>query len=91
VTLLAGLDVARPPSRGLLVAPDGEVVARAEAGHALATPRPAGPGDPLERRAHGGGVRRDRVGGGLESLIALTGNRALPGFTAPKLRLTRAP
>jgi xylulokinase len=28
---------------------------------------------------------------GLESLIALTGNRALPGFTAPKLRLTRAP
>ena len=30
-------------------------------------------------------VRRDRAAIGLERLISLTGNRALPGFTAPKL------
>ena len=47
-------------------------------------PRPA-PGDPLERPAHGRRVRRDRGAVGLERLIALTGNRALTGFTAPKL------
>jgi xylulokinase len=134
MTLLAGLDVGTTSVKGLLVAPDGEVVARAEAGHALATPRPgwaeqdpedwwagaqavlaqlrrAGPvaGIGLAGQMHGlvaldsgGRVLRPAIlwnDGrtaaecaeiesvvGLESLIALTGNRALPGFTAPKLR-----
>jgi xylulokinase len=134
VTLLAGLDVGTTSVKGLLVAPDGEVVARAEAQHALATPRPgwaeqdpadwwagtqavlaqlrrAGPiaGIGLAGQMHGLVALddRDRVlrpailwnDGrtaaecaeiesviGLEELISLTGNRALPGFTAPKLR-----
>ena len=44
------------------------------------------PGDPLERPAHGRRVRGDRgSASGFERLIALTGNRALTGFTAPKL------
>jgi xylulokinase len=134
VTLLAGLDVGTTSVKGLLVAPDGEVVARAEAEHALATPRPgwaeqdpadwwagtqavlaqlrrAGPiaGIGLAGQMHGLVALddRDRVlrpailwnDGrtaaecaeiesvvGLDELIALTGNRALPGFTAPKLR-----
>ena len=42
-------------------------------------------GDPLERPAHRGRVRGDRAALGLERLIELTGNRALTGFTAPKL------
>jgi xylulokinase len=134
VTLLAGLDVGTTSVKGLLVTPDGEVVARASAEHALATPRPgwaeqdpedwwagaqavlaqlrrAGPvaGLGLAGQMHGLVAldARDRVlrpailwnDGrtaaeceeiesvvGLESLIALTGNRALPGFTAPALR-----
>jgi xylulokinase len=134
VTLLAGLDVGTSSVKGLLVAPDGEVVARAEVPHALATPRPgwaeqdpedwwagaqavlaqlrrAGPisGIGLAGQMHGlvaldagGRVLRPAIlwnDGrtaeecaeieslvGLEELIALTGNRALPGFTAPKLR-----
>jgi xylulokinase len=134
VTLLAGLDVGTTSVKGLLVAPDGEVVARASAGHALSTPRPGwaeqdpedwwagaqavlaelrrtGPiaGIGLAGQMHGLVAldARDRVlrpailwnDGrtaaeceeiesvvGLDSLIALTGNRALPGFTAPKLR-----
>jgi xylulokinase len=134
VTLLAGLDIGTTSVKGLLVAPDGEVVARAEAQHALATPRPgwaeqdpadwwagaqavlaqlrrAGPieGIGLAGQMHGLVALddRDRVlrpailwnDGrtaaecaeiesviGLDELIALTGNRALPGFTAPKLR-----
>ena len=42
-------------------------------------------GDPLERPRTGAecGEIEERVG--RERLIALTGNRALPGFTAPKL------
>jgi xylulokinase len=40
VTLLAGRDVGTTCVKRLLVGPDGEVVACAEAGHALATPRP---------------------------------------------------
>jgi xylulokinase len=134
VTLLAGLDIGTTSVKGLLVAPDGEIVARAEAEHALATPRPgwaeqdpddwwagtqavlaqlrrAGPiaGIGLAGQMHGLVAldSSDRVlrpailwnDGrtaaecaeiesliGLEELIALTGNRALPGFTAPKLR-----
>ncbi len=133
MTLLAGLDVGTSSVKGLLVGPDGEVVARAEAGHALSTPRPgwaeqdpedwwagaqavleelgrAGPiaGIGLTGQMHGlvaldgaGRVLRPamlwndgRTGAecaeiearvGLDELIALTGNRALPGFTAPKL------
>jgi xylulokinase len=134
VTLLAGLDVGTTSVKGLLVAPGGEVIARASAGHSLSTPRPgwaeqdpdawwagaqavlaelrrAGPvaGIGLAGQMHGLVAldARDRVlrpailwndgrtaaecaeiesEVGLESLIALTGNRALPGFTAPKLR-----
>src|SRR5205085_2097492 len=40
VTLLAGLDVGTSSVKGLLVAADGEIVARAEAVHGLSTPRP---------------------------------------------------
>jgi xylulokinase len=134
VTLLAGLDVGTSSVKGLLVGPDGEVVARAEVPHALATPRPgwaeqdpedwwagaqavlaqlrsAGPiaGIGLTGQMHGLVAldEEDRVLRpailwndqrtaaecaeieallGLDELIALTGNRALPGFTAPKLR-----
>ena len=45
----------------------------------------AAPGDPLERPAHRRGVRRDRGASRARRLVALTGNRALTGFTAPKL------
>jgi len=133
VTLLAGLDVGTSSVKGLLVADDGEIVARAEVAHALATPRPgwaeqdpqdwwdgaqavleqlrrAGPiaGIGLTGQMHGlvaldaaGRVLRPamlwndqrtaaecaeieaRIG--FDELVALTGNRALPGFTAPKL------
>ncbi len=133
MTLLAGLDVGTSSVKGLLVGPDGSVVARAEVPHALSTPRAgwaeqdpedwwagaqavlaalarAGPiaGIGLAGQMHGLVAldARDRVlrpamlwndgrtGAecaeiearlGLEELIAMTGNRALPGFTAPKL------
>ena len=48
--------------------------------------RGAAPRDPLERPAHGRRVRRDpRPRVGPERLVAITGNDALTGFTAPKL------
>ncbi|MDP2712000.1 MAG: xylulokinase [Solirubrobacteraceae bacterium] len=134
MTLLAGIDVGTSSVKGLLVDSDGgTVVARAEAAHALSTPRPgwaeqdpedwwdgtqavlevlgrageiAGIG--LTGQMHGlvalGAGRRvlrpamlwndGRSGAecaqiersiGLDALIAQTGNRALAGFTAPKL------
>ena len=52
--------------------------------------RVAPPGDALERPAHRSGVPRDRGAVGLARLLELTGNRALPGFTAPKLLWLRA-
>ncbi len=133
MTLLAGLDIGTSSVKGLLIAPDGEVVARAEAPHALSTPRPGwaeqdpehwwagarcvldelgryGPiaGIGLSGQMHGlvalderGDVLRPAILWndqrtaaqcaeierriGLDELIAATGNRALPGFTAPKL------
>ena len=45
----------------------------------------AAPGDPLERPAHGAECAEIEERVGLERLIELTGNRALTGFTAPKL------
>ncbi len=133
MTLLAGLDVGTSSVKGLLVADDGEIVARAEVPHALSTPRAgwaeqepedwwggaqavlqrlrrAGPiaGIGLTGQMHGlvaldvgGRVLRPamlwndqrtaaecaeieaRIG--FDELVSLTGNRALPGFTAPKL------
>lgn len=128
---LVGLDVGTTGVKALAITPGGQVVARAEAGYPLSTPRPGwSEQDPEDwRRAaeaalaalgvepagiglsgqmHGlvclderGQVLRpailwndqrtgeecreieERVG--LDRLIALTGNRALPGFTAPKL------
>ena len=50
---------------------------------------PAAPRDPVERRAHAGRMRRARGARGLERLVALTGNRALAGFTGPKLAWLR--
>jgi xylulokinase len=134
VTVLAGLDVGTSGVKGIAIGADGSVLARAEAGYPLATPRPgwaeqdpedwwraasavlerlsteAGPpaGLGLSGQMHGlvaldsaGGVLRPAIlwndqrtaaecaeieaAIGLERLIALTGNRALPGFTAPKL------
>jgi len=129
-----GLDVGTTAVKGLALDGDGRVVAAAEAGYELSTPRPgwaeqdpedwwraaesvldqlravAGPplGIGLSGQMHGlvvldGNDRvlrpailwNDQRTGrecaeieaqlGLERLIALTGNRALPGFTAPKL------
>ncbi len=129
-----GLDVGTSGVKGLAIDPDGRVLAAAEAGYPLSTPRPgwaeqdpedwwraaqevlarlraaAGPpeGIGLSGQMHGlvaldseDRVLRpailwndQRTGAecreieatlGLQRLIELTGNRALPGFTAPKL------
>jgi len=131
---LIGLDVGTTAVKGVAIAHDGTVLARAEAGYPLSTPRPGwAEQDPedwwratvavLERLAADAGTpagiglsgqmhglvaldaaervlrpailwNDQRTGAecreiedtiGLERLIALTGNRALPGFTAPKL------
>jgi xylulokinase len=132
VSALVGLDVGTSGVKALAIAPDGEVLGRAEREYPLSMPRPGwAEQDPDDwRRAgeealaslgvddvagigltgqmHGlvaldadGRVLRpailwndqrtaaecreieDRVG--LDRLLELTGNRALPGFTAPKL------
>ena len=132
MTALVGLDVGTTGVKALAVSPDGEVLARAERGYGLSSPRPgwseqdpedwwratqdvlgaldvpeiAGIG--LSGQMHGLVVldAEDRVlrpailwndqrtaaecaeieaRVGLERLLALTGNRALTGFTAPKL------
>ena len=132
MTALVGLDVGTTGVKALAVSPDGEVLARAERGYGLSSPRPgwseqdpedwwratqdvlgaldvpeiAGIG--LSGQMHGLVVvdAEDRVLRpailwndqrteaecaeiearlGLERLLALTGNRALTGFTAPKL------
>jgi xylulokinase len=134
VSVLVGLDVGTSGVKGLAVGDDGSVLARAEAGYALATPRPGwAEQDPAdwweaaeavlaELRGAAGGPAGIGLSGqmhglvalgrgaevlrpailwndqrtaaeceeieallGLDGLIALTGNRALPGFTAPKL------
>jgi xylulokinase len=133
MTVMVGIDVGTTGVKALAVAPDGAVVARAERGYPLSTPRPgwaeqspedwweassAALGDVASGREVAGiglsgqmhGLvcldRDDRVIRpailwndqrtaaecaeieallGLERLIALTGNRALTGFTAPKL------
>jgi len=131
---VVGIDVGTSAVKGLALDEAGAVLARAQAGYPLSTPRPgwaeqdpedwwrateavlaqlaadAGPpaGIGLSGQMHGlvaldagGRVLRpailwndQRTGAecaeieaalGLERLIALTGNRALPGFTAPKL------
>jgi xylulokinase len=132
VSTLVGLDVGTSGVKALAVAPDGEVLASAEVGYGLSTPRPgwaeqnpedwwratqealeslgardvAGIG--LSGQMHGlvaldGAAEvvrpailwndqrtaaecreiEERVG--FERLVELTGNRALTGFTAPKL------
>ena len=132
MSTLVGLDVGTSGVKALAVAPDGEVVAKAEVAYPLSTPRPgwseqdpadwwrgtsealdalgatdvAGIG--LSGQMHGlvalddaGEVVRpailwndqrtaeecreieERVG--FDRLVELTGNRALTGFTAPKL------
>lgn len=132
--VMVGLDVGTSAVKGLAIDPAGAILARAEEGYPLLTPRPgwseqdpeqwwlgtqavmgqladrAGPPAAigLSGQMHGlvaldgrGRVLRpailwndQRTGAqcaeieatiGLERLIALTGNRALPGFTAPKL------
>jgi len=128
-----GLDVGTTSVKGLAVSEEGEILARAERGYGLSTPRPgwaeqdpedwwraaeavlaelAAAGEPagigLSGQMHGlvaldasERVLRpailwndQRTGAecaeieervGLERLIAATGNRALTGFTAPKL------
>jgi xylulokinase len=131
---LVGLDIGTSAVKGVAIDRTGAILAQAEAGYPLSTPRPgwaeqdpedwwmastavlerleadAGPpaGIGLSGQMHGlvaldagGRVLRpamlwndQRTGAecleientlGLERLIALTGNRALPGFTAPKL------
>jgi xylulokinase len=129
--ILVGIDVGTTGAKALAITATGGVVARAEAGYALSTPRPGwAEQDPddwwraaqavlaelrvepaaigLSGQMHGlvaldshDRVLRpailwndqrtaaecaeieERIG--LERLIELTGNRALPGFTAPKL------
>jgi xylulokinase len=132
VTALVGLDVGTTGVKALAVSPDGEVLARAERGYGLSSPRPGwSEQDPedwwratqdalgaldlpeivgigLSGQMHGLAVldAEDRVlrpailwndqrtaaecaeieaRVGPERLLALTGNRALTGFTAPKL------
>ncbi|HSL64508.1 MAG TPA: xylulokinase [Gaiellaceae bacterium] len=128
---LVGLDVGTTGVKALAVSPAGDVLARAEEGYGLATPRPGwAEQDPedwwraSERALAGLGVEPlgiglsgqmhglvaldaaarvlrpailwndQRTGAecaeieelvGLERLVQLTGNRALAGFTAPKL------
>ena len=131
-TVVVGLDIGTTGVKAIAVGPDGQIVARAERGYPLSTPRPGwseqSPEDwwtatrsaiadlgsleivgiGLSGQMHGlvaidaaGAVVRpailwndqrtavecveieERIG--LERLIALTGNRALTGFTAPKL------
>jgi xylulokinase len=132
VTALVGLDVGTTGVKALAVSPDGEVLARAERGYELSSPRPGwSEQDPEDwwRAAEDalGALGVPEVAGiglsgqmhglvvldaddrllrpailwndqrtaaecadiearvGLERLLALTGNRALTGFTAPKL------
>jgi xylulokinase len=133
---LVGLDVGTTGVKAVAISADGDVLAVAEEGYPLSTPRPgwseqdpedwvraaeralaqldsAGAPVGLSGQMHGlvalGGDDRplrpailwndqrtaaecaeieERVG--LERLIALTGNRALTGFTAPKLLWLRA-
>jgi xylulokinase len=132
VTSLIGLDVGTSAVKGIAVAPDGEVLAVAEAGYPLSIPRPGwAEQDPEDwwraTQQVLGELGRDDAAGiglsgqmhglvaldaadevirpailwndgrtgaeceeieetlGLARLVALTGNRALPGFTAPKL------
>jgi xylulokinase len=131
---VVGLDIGTSAVKGLALDGDGRVVASAQAGYELSTPRPgwaeqdpedwwratvsvldqlrAVAGSPLgiglSGQMHGLVVldaddrvlrpailwNDQRTGSecaeieatlGLERLIGLTGNRALPGFTAPKL------
>ncbi len=135
MTVLVGLDVGTTGVKALALSPEGEVVARAERGYPLSTPRPgwseqdpedwwraseaaladlgvepAGIGlsgqmhglvclDSEERVLRPAILWNDQRTGaeceeiearvGLERLIALTGNRALTGFTAPKLLWVR--
>ena len=134
MTTLVGIDVGTSAVKGLAIDPDGAILARAEYGYPLSTPRvgwaeqdpadwwqateavlselrgAAGPfaGIGLSGQMHGLVAldAADRVLRpailwndqrtaaecaeieetiGLERLLSLTGNRALPGFTAPKL------
>jgi xylulokinase len=136
---LFGIDVGTTATKGVAIDPDGDVLARAEAGYPLSTPRPGwaeqdpedwwratekvlgdlteAAGDPagigLSGQMHGlvaldasDAVLRPAILWndqrtqaeceeiertiGLDKLIALTGNRALAGFTAPKLLWLRA-
>jgi xylulokinase len=137
VTVLVGLDVGTTGVKAIAVSPDGSVLASAERGYPLSTPRPgwseqdpedwwraadaalgevsaghevAGiglsgqmhglvtldAGDQVVRPAILWNDQRtaaeceaieERIG--LDRLIELTGNRALPGFTAPKLMWLR--
>ncbi|HSP72558.1 MAG TPA: FGGY family carbohydrate kinase, partial [Gaiellaceae bacterium] len=131
---LVGVDVGTTGVKAVAISPDGEVVARAEEGYPLSTPRPGWSeqepddwvratkaalsrlasvtgSDPvvgLSGQMHGlvvlgadGAPLRPAILWndqrtaaecaeiekrlGLDRLIALTGNRALTGFTAPKL------
>lgn len=132
--ILAGLDVGTSSVKGVAISEHGAVLAGAEAGYPLSTPRPGwaeqAPEDWWRATESVLGALRERAGApdaiglsgqmhglvaldarqrvlrpailwndqrtarecaeieaavGLERLIALTGNRALPGFTAPKL------
>ena len=59
--------------------------ADARAGRARGRRQAAAAGDPLERRPLAGAVRLDRGDGGPAAIARVSGNRALAGFTAPKL------
>src|SRR5918999_1512557 len=94
---LVGLDVGTSGVKALALTRDGRIVARAEREYPLSTPRSGwAEQDPVLRPAILWNDQRtaaecteieERVG--LERLIELTGNRALTGFTAPKLLWVR--
>ena len=138
MTALVGLDVGTTGVKAIAVGPDGSVLATAEHGYPLSTPRPGwSEQDPedwwraaeaaLDEVSAGHDVAGIGLSGqmhglvtldeadrvvrpailwndqrtaaeceaieeriGLDRLMELTGNRALPGFTAPKLLWMRA-
>ena len=135
MTRLVGLDVGTTGVKALAMSPEGEVLARAEEGYELSTPRPGWAEQDPEEWVRAAQAALGRLGAGdepvglsgqmhglvaldsdqrvlrpailwndqrtaaecaeieerlgLERLIELTGNRALPGFTAPKILWVR--
>jgi xylulokinase len=97
VTLLAGLDVGTSSVKGLLVAEDGAIVARAEVAHELSTPRPgwaeqdpedwwAGAQAVLEQLRRAGPIAGVGLTGQMHGLVALDSSERCSGPPGPRRR-----